>query len=181
MRYLLTGEETQRLSFRLLSPDDYNDWLPLFEHPDAGRFLGMGHLVSSREKCDMWFTRSMARYENGTGGMNVLVDKLSGKMVGQCGLLIQNVEGQQIMEIGYSILPAHWGKGYASEAARKCRDYAFEKGFTEKLHSIIHPENIGSMTVAEHNGMSRHRFMEDYHGMPAHLYRVTRDEWLRLK
>jgi len=181
MQYLLTGEETKRLAFRLLAANDYNDWLPLFDHPDTGRFLGMGHLKTSKEKCDLWFEKSMARYANGTGGMNVLIDKGTGNLVGQCGLLIQTVEGEQIMEIGYSILPAHWGKGYASEAAMKCRDYAFEHRFAEKLHSIIHPENIGSMTVAERNSMSRHRFLEDYHGMPAHLYRVTRQQWIQLK
>lgn len=180
MQYLLTGQETRRLHFRLLAPGDYNDWLPLFEHPDTGRFLGMGHLAPGNAQCDMWFERSMARYENGKGGMNVLIDKQSGKMVGQCGLLIQEVDGDQIMEIGYSILPAHWRHGYASEAARKCRDYAFERGFTNELYSIIHAENFGSMKVAENNGMRRHRFMQDYHGMPVNLYRITRDEWRKL-
>ena len=180
MKYLLTGQETQRLHFRLLTPDDYNGWLPLFHHPDAGRFLGMDHLKTAIEQCDLWFEKSLARYQNGTGGMNVLMDKQTGKMIGQCGLLIQEVQDEQIMEIGYSILPAQWGKGYASEAAKKCRDYAFEHRFTDRLHSIIHPENFGSMKVAENNGMQNHRFIADYRGMPAHLYRITRDEWEKL-
>lgn len=181
MRYLLTGEETERLTFRPLTIEDYCDWLPLFDEPNAVRFLGMGHLNTSKEKCDLWFEKSMARYENGTGGMNVIIEKQTANLVGQCGLLLQNVEGEQIMEIGYSILPHYWRKGYASEAAKKCRNHAFEHEFTDRVHSIIHPENIGSMTVAERNGMSRHKFLEDYHGMPAHLYRITRDEWQQLK
>lgn len=181
MQYLLTGEQTLRLFFRLLTPDDYDAWLPLFEHPDAARFLGMAHLKTPFEQCDLWFEKSLARYENGTGGMNVLVDKITGAIIGQCGLLVQNLEGEHIMEIGYSILPSQWGKGYASEAAMKCRNFAFDNNIADNLHSIIHPENIGSMKVAEQNGMKRHRFIENYHGMPVNVYRITKDEWQHIK
>jgi ribosomal-protein-alanine N-acetyltransferase len=179
MKYLLTGEETERLKFRLLLQSDYDEWLPLFPDNDAARFLGMAHLVTPKERCDLWFEKSMARYDNETGGMNVLTDKQTGKMIGQCGLLMQEVEGEWIMEIGYSILPQYWGKGYASEAARKCRDYAFSHGYANELFSIIHPDNHGSAKVAENNGMRFYKPLPDYKGMPVNVYRITREEWER--
>jgi RimJ/RimL family protein N-acetyltransferase len=56
------------------------------------------------------------------------------------------------LEVGYSILSSYQGKGYASEATKKCRDYAFFNNFSSSLISIIHPENTGSKEVAQNNG-----------------------------
>jgi len=109
--------------------------------------------------------------------MNVLVDKQTGKLVGQCGLLIQEIDDETIMEVGYSVLPRYWGKGYAIEAASRCRDHAFVNGYTDVLYSIIHTKNNSSVRVAEKNGMRVHRFRPDFKGMPVNLYSVTRDEW----
>ncbi len=179
MPYLLTGEQTERLKFRLLTPADYNDWLPLFDNPETCLFLGMDESFSPKECCDKWFEKSLGRYEKKTGGMNVLVCKQSGKMVGQCGLLIQEIEGKQFMEIGYSILPQFWGKGYASEAATKCKHFAFENNFTDALISMVHVDNIGSETVAKKNGMSQFRHIPNYLGQPMNLFRITKEEYLR--
>lgn len=141
MNYLLTGGESARLHFRLLDNNDYNDWLPFFLHEDNARFVGLDHLKTPEERCDYWFERSMARYANKLGGMNVLVSKETGKLVGQAGLLVQHVEGAPFLEVGYSLLPEYWGKGYAIEAASKLRDHAFESGWADSLISIIHIEN----------------------------------------
>lgn len=181
MKYLLTGEESERLEFRLLDNTYYNDWLPLFVDKDTAIFLGMGHLSTAKEQCDLWFEKCLARYDNDTGGMNVLIDKSTGEMVGQCGLLIQEIEGASIMEIGYSVLPEYCGKGYASEAAQKCRDHAFLHRFTDALHSVIYIENYGSINVAERNGMKIWKHLPDYRGVPVDIYRVTFDEWQQNK
>lgn len=180
MKYLLAGEETERLEFRLLQLEDYDEWMPLFDDHDTVRFLGMQDLNSIKEKCDLWFEKSLSRHENDMGGMNVLIDKQTNKMIGQCGLLVQEVQGESIMEIGYSILPQYCGKGYASEAAKKCRDYAFKNGYSDKLHSIIHTDNLGSKKVAERNGMCLYKTLPEYKGMPVFIYRITLEEWLQL-
>jgi RimJ/RimL family protein N-acetyltransferase len=177
MKYLLTGEETERLKFRLLQESDYDEWIKLFEGTDVARFLGMAHLNSAKEQCDMWFQKGFERYKNMNGGMNVLVNKETGKIVGQCGLLVQEVGDDTIMEVGYSVLPQYWGKGYAIEAASKCRNHAFENRYVDELYSIIHIENNSSMRVAEKNGMRVHRSIPEFKGMPVHLYRITREEW----
>lgn len=173
MNYLLSGAETERLKFRLLQHSDYDEWMPLFADRNTAVFLGMGHLATAKEQCDLWFEKSMARYANNKGGMNVLLDKQNGKLIGQCGLLIQEVEGETILEIGYSILPQYWGKGFATEAAQKCKEEAFMKQYSEELYSIIHMENIASMKVAENNGMKRYKSLPDYKGMPVYLYRIS--------
>lgn len=178
MKYLLTGEESKRLKFEILNQDYFNEWLPLFNEPDVAIFLGMDTSLTPRQHCEEWFKKSLGRYDKETGGMNVLIDKTTGKMVGQCGLLIQDIEGQQWMEIGYSILPAYWGLGYASEAAKKCMDFAFENNFTDEIISMVHVDNIGSETVARKNGMQLFKHIADYKGQPVNIFKINKTEYL---
>ncbi|MFB6317703.1 GNAT family N-acetyltransferase [Saccharicrinis sp. FJH54] len=180
MKYLLEGQQTDRIKFRLLQRSDFNVWLTFFEHPDAAAYLGMSNIGSPREQCEAWFQKVEGRYKNNTGGLNVLVEKSSDRFVGQCGLLVQEVDGKEELEIGYSLLPEFWGKGYATEAARLCRDYAFEHNFRDSLISIIHVDNIRSEKVALRNGMSISK-QTTYHGLPVNIYRITREEWDKLK
>jgi len=56
----------------------------------------------------------------------VLIDKQSGDFIGQCGLLIQTVDEIEELEVGYSILPRFWNKGYATGLREKCIEYAFD-------------------------------------------------------
>ncbi len=170
MKYLLNNQETSRLKFRLLEESDFDTWLPLFR-TNAGRFLGLGHLTTPHEQCRAWFDRCFKRYADDEGGMNVLIDKTTGELIGQAGLLVQFPDEERMLEVGYSLLPEHRGKGYAIEAAMKCRDHGFENKFSDFIVSIIHRENTNSMLVAERNGMKPWKRTE-YKGMPVEIYRV---------
>jgi RimJ/RimL family protein N-acetyltransferase len=162
MNYLLTGESTDRILFRLLKKSDFDAWLPLFYEENVAKFLNMPANKTPREYCELWFEKAMHRYKHNLGGLNVLEDKATGKMVGQCGLLIQEIEGKERLEIGYSILPEYWGKGYASEAAIKCKNFAFENNLADNLVSNVHINNIGSETVALRNGMILEKCIDDF-------------------
>lgn len=174
MKYLLTGEQTERLDFRLVTKDDYDVWLPLFKEKHIGTFLGMPEGLSQTEKCDYWFKKVFHRYDNGLGGMNALIHKTSGEFIGQCGLLIQTIEDEERLEIGYSILPKHWRNGYASEAAKKCKDFCFEHEFADNLISVVHVDNIASEIVAKKNGMSFEKCVDD-----CNVFSITRESWIK--
>ena len=154
MKYLLVGQETERLKFRLLEPEDFDEWLNLFKAENIAEHLELDPKLSPVELCKIWFDKAFHRNENNLGGLNVLVDKKTNRMVGQSGLLIQTIENEERLEIGYSILPKYWKNGYAIEAASKCKDYAFENDFTDSLISMIHIQNLASEKVALRNGMS---------------------------
>jgi ribosomal-protein-alanine N-acetyltransferase len=178
MKYLLEGEETERLKFRLLEREDFKDWEPLFQVENVAEFLALDSSLSAKALCELWFEKIFYRYDNDLGGMNVLIEKQTGRFIGQCGLLVQSVEEEQRLEIGYSILPEFWGMGYASEAAKKCKDYAFTNDFSDSLISMVHINNIGSEKVARKNGMSLERTLEDYRGTTANIFRIDKKDWL---
>lgn len=128
--------------------------MKLFDAENVAEHLNLDPKLSATELCEKWFNKAYFRYENDLGGLNVLLDKKTNKMVGQCGLLIQTIENEERMEIGYSILPEFWKRGYAIEAASKCKNYAFENEFTDSLISMVHINNLASEKVALRNGMS---------------------------
>lgn len=83
-----------------------------------------------------------------------MILKSSGELVGDCGLTVQDVDGQSEIEIGYHVRRDLWGQGLATETARACRDYGFERLPIEQLISLIRPENLPSRRVPEKNGMT---------------------------
>lgn len=103
--------------------------------------------------------------------MNALIEKQTGKLVGHCGLLVQTVDDETELEIGYSLLPAFWSRGYATEAARTCKNFAFANTLAESLISIISKTNIASQKVARANGMTIDK-ETTYHDVPVYIYRI---------
>ena len=177
MKYSLAGEETERLKFRLLKSEDFDDWLNLFKGKDVAKFLGMNPKLSDKELCEIWFEKTFERYEKGSGVMNALINKKTNLLIGQCGLLIQSVQNIERLEIGYSILPKYWQQGYATEAAISCKNYAFEKKLADSLISMVHVENIGSEKVALKNGMIWEQKIDSYEGSPMNIFRIDRSDW----
>lgn len=107
----------------------------------------------SREEVDEWIGRQIGRYAMGAGLLGVVL-RDSGTLIGDCGLVWQEVEGVQEPEIGYHVHREHQGRGYATEAARAVRDYAFGTLGCDHVISMIRPENLASRRVAEKNGLT---------------------------
>ena len=170
MNYLLEGQETERLYFRKVEKSDFEAWLPFHEEPLSSLYF-VGEVEEARIACKKWFDKVFNRYDNNLGGLNALISRGSGQLVGMCGLQIQTVDELEELEIGYSILPEYWKKGYATEAAVKCREFATQHRFRESIISIIHVDNIPSQKVALNNGMHLDK-TTSYKGIPVHIFRV---------
>lgn len=169
-KYLLEGETSARLRFRAVVPKDMPAWVPFYDDPDSTAFW-TGLPKDPEVACREQFQRIFERYQNKLGGMNALLLRENNIFVGLCGLLVQTVDGIRELEIGYSLLPAYRKKGYATEAARKCRDYALMNHLAPSLISIIHIDNIPSQKVALKNGMFLDK-TTTYKSNPVHIYRV---------
>src|SRR5437879_10910111 len=84
MKFLIEGNESERLIFRKIQESDFDQWLEFFKDPRASE-----HWIEEREtpqiECAKWYMKQFWRYENDQGGMNALIEKESGKLVGHCG------------------------------------------------------------------------------------------------
>ena len=178
--YLLFGEETKRLIFRQLENSDFDIWLELFQDDLTAKLLGMDEFKTPKERCEKWFEWTFHRYENNLGGQNILISKDKNEIIGQSGLLVREIDNHFELEIAYSILPNHRRQGYAFEASEKCRDYAFEKEFKDKLVSIIVPENENSKKVALKNGMNFNKQI-NFNYKTMDLFQITKTEWNYIK
>lgn len=175
MKYLLHGEETTRLQFREIRNSDFDQWLEFFNHPSSFEHWA-GEFDKPEAECKKWFARQAERYRNDEGGMNALIEKQSGKLVGYCGLLIQTVDQKREMEVGYSLLHEYRNKGYATEASRKCIDFAFQNNFTDSVISIISLTNIPSTNVALKNGMKIEK-QTVYKENQVNIFRIHKSDW----
>jgi RimJ/RimL family protein N-acetyltransferase len=171
MKYLLEGQQSERLSYRILEETDFDWWMEFSSNPEATCYFDFSENIKPEDFCRLWFNKVFERYKNYTGGHNVLIESETGTRVGMCGLLVQEVDGVKELEIGYSLHPAFWRRGFATEAARKCRDFAFAGNFAESLISIVHADNTASANVALRNGMKLEKATY-YKGIPVNVFRV---------
>jgi RimJ/RimL family protein N-acetyltransferase len=135
--------------FRALTLDYLDVMCELLGDPEV--MLHYPHPMN-REETQQWIERGLMRYERDGCSFYALESRDTGGFLGQCGILIQEVEGVNETEVGYLLMRKHWHKGLATEAARACRDFARSDRKRERVISLISPENIPSQNVAKRLG-----------------------------
>jgi len=166
--------ETERLFLRRM---DQNDWDALCAILQDSETMTAYEGAFSDEEVQTWLDRQLARYEQYDFGLWAVVLKETGEMIGQCGLTIQPWKDEEVLEVGYLFNRSFWHKGYASEAAFACKNYAFEVLGAEEVCSIIRDTNIPSQRVALRNGMTpADKWIKHYRGtdMPHTRYIVKK-------
>ena len=165
--------ETSRLVLREFVPEDADAQARVICDRETMRFYP---LAFDRSDADEWIARNRRRYEELGHGLWAMDFKPSGEMIGDCGITVQEVDGEGMLEIGYHLRRDLWGQGLATEAARACRDYGFRHLNAPFLIALIRAENVPSWRVAERNGMSI--WKETTHAnLRHHVYRITRTDW----
>jgi RimJ/RimL family protein N-acetyltransferase len=174
--------ETERLLLRLPRREDADDLLEYAGDPEVTRWIGgqTGDRASTEAKIEDW----LARWEaNGIGHFVVVLD---GKVLGRVGFVVWDSRSWELTsyaeagehaetELGWTLAQAHWGHGYAAEAARAARDWVHAERGIGRLVSLIHPDNRRSIRVAEKLGASPERSIETPGG-PAVVWVHPRDE-----
>lgn len=166
--------ETKRLYLRELQPSDREALSKILQ--DEQTMYAYEGAFSDTE-VQAWLDKQLKNYQRNGFGLWAAVLKETGEMIGQCGLTWQELTGEQVLEIGYLFQRAFWHKGYASEAAMACKNYAFEMLQADEVFSIIRDTNVPSQRVAERNGMTRcGEFIKHYRGidMPHYVYSVQK-------
>lgn len=166
--------ETERLSLREMTDEDFKDLCEILQ--DAETMHAYEHAFSDEESWD-WLHRQQARYKKDGFGLWAVISKETGEFVGQCGLTMQDAEGEQVPEIGYLFKRKHWHKGYATEAAAGCKAYAFGVLGLDRIYSIIRDNNTASQNVALRNGMTPQKTVVKHYynmDMPHIIYSVDK-------
>ena len=128
--------ETKRLVLRHFRISDGEAMNRVFGDAEVMRF---GDGVQTTEWVHDWLCRCLENYRQKSGiGPWAVVEKSSTETIGYCGLFYYpDVCGQPETEIGYRLARPHWGRGYATEAAKAVRDYAFNTLHLSRLIAMI--------------------------------------------
>ena len=167
--------ETERLILRPITQDDFDHWYDILSDAETMQYYPAPYDAAGVQRWIDWTKNNYAQYGF---GLWAVILKENGQFIGDCGITMQNIHGQQLPEIGYHIHKAYWRRGYASEAARKCMEYAFETLNFPAVYSYMNAENAASYGVALKNGM---KFIEEYEDTHhrTRVYAITKAEWLQ--
>lgn len=166
--------ETERLYLREMDQDDFNSLCKILQ--DEKTMYAYEGAFNDTEVQE-WLDKQISRYEKFGFGLWAVILKKTNEMIGQCGLSMQPWKDREVLEIGYLFQRQYWHKGYATEAARGCRKYAFEVLDAGEVCSVIRDTNTASQNVAIRNGMTvADRWIKHYRGvdMPHDRYVAVR-------
>jgi RimJ/RimL family protein N-acetyltransferase len=141
--------ETERLNLRMFREDDLERYAAICADTEVTRYLSDGKALT---RAEAWRQMAMiiGHWQLRGYGIWAVEERKSKDLVGRIGFF--NPEGWPGFELGWVLGREHWGKGYASEGARRAMDYAFTDMNREHVISLIHPDNRGSIRVAERIG-----------------------------
>src|SRR5690606_31715448 len=141
--------ETERLILRPLVPEDAEGLFRIVSDPDNVRFLGT--ISASVEQVRSYIESHIAANAPHGLGFCAAVQRSTGDVIGRAGLFLSNIDGKDEVELAYLFDNAHWGRGYATEAALAIVDYGDRIG-AGRMIAIVHPQNTASIRVAEKSG-----------------------------
>lgn len=163
--------QTARLSLREMSPADLDFIAAMLANAEVMRYYPKCY---SRQEAEVWIQRQMRRYARHGHGLWLVSEQSTGEPVGQVGLVIQNIGGVEEREVGYLIHRPFWRRGFATEAARACRDYAFETLGRQRVIALIRPENVPSQGVAGKLGMTPETYQIQHSGFAHLVFSISR-------
>lgn len=166
--------ETERLIVREMTKEDFPALTDMLY--DERVMYAYAHTFSEDE-AQAWLYNQLRRYQEDGFGLWAVILKETSKMIGQCGITKQRIPEKEVLEVGYLFSADYWHKGFATEAAIACKNYAFENLGANEVYSIIRDNNYASQKVAKRNGMKEvGRFNKHYYGidMPHIVFRTEK-------
>ena len=166
---------TPRLRLRPVRGEDFEAWATFCADPEA-----MKHLGGVQPRAIAWrsFLSTVGAWHVQGFSFFSVFERTSGQWVGRVGPW--QPEGWPGTEVGYSLARSAWGKGYATEAAAACIDWAVETlGWTDIIQTID-PANTGSQAVAQRLGARLRgpgKLPPPYENQPCQIWGQTREQW----
>jgi len=168
--------ETKRLILREYRDDDFDELAKIICDEETMKYYPKPY---DKNGVKRWIDWSKENYQKYGFGWLVLENKETGEFIGDCGITLQNIDGESLPEIGYHLNKKYWRQGYGKEAGLAIRDWGFNNTKYDALYSYMNIENIASYSLAESLGMKRIKEYQDGDEKCA-VYQITRDNWLKL-
>ncbi|MBT5177102.1 MAG: GNAT family N-acetyltransferase [Nitrosomonadales bacterium] len=160
--------ESERLGLRNLELDDNKELFKILSDQETMQFYPKPYTL---EETENWIHKSMKSYQENGFGLWAVILKKGEHFIGQCGITLQNIDGENVPEIGYHINKNYWKRGFASEGSKKCLKHGFiDLGLKEIfIHTFV--KNIPSMRVAEKVGMKKRKEYDKEVGQSKKIWR----------
>jgi len=157
--------ETPRLLLRGYRASDLDAFASNFGDPVATEHMGG---VVDRRMAWRMLTSSVGLWLLTGGGWWAVEDRAAEAFVGTVGAFFRETAPDDV-ELGWTVVRAHWGQGIATEAAHAAAAYAFQHLGAPRVYAHIDPGNTASLRVAANIGM-RYEGDADFYGAPTGRY-----------
>jgi RimJ/RimL family protein N-acetyltransferase len=151
---------TERLFLRPYEEKDRPHLIELFTDAEVMKHVGGG--VMTEDKAGQWWRKLFEKFY--PQGLNIwaVFALEDGRYVGHAGIYRRPTR-EQDWEFVYFLRRAEWGKGYATEIARKIVDFGFEDLGLEEIFATVDDDHYGSIKVIEKAGLSfsHHEFDDE--------------------
>ncbi len=176
---------TARLLLRGFTDADREPFFALNSDP-----VVMEHFVEvhDRARSDAFVDRILSRWSERGWGLWALERLDTGEFIGYTGLWPAEFEAPftPAVEVGWRLARAHWGHGFATEAALESLRFGFTEAGLEEIVSFTAVGNARSWRVMERIGLGRepegdfqHPAVPEGHPVRPHVfYRLPRERWL---
>lgn len=167
--------ETERTFLRRQLMSDLEALWELYCDPEVTRYIPDAPKTREEAKEELeWFMHGHPRRPE--LGLWATILKENGKFIGRSGLLPLVIDGQEEVEVAYTIAREYWGRGLGTEVAEAILRYGFERLHLPRLICLIEPEHRASQRVAEKIGMRLEKKLDgiDGDGIPTWIYAVER-------
>src|SRR5688572_21808133 len=146
----MTTIVTSRLSLRPVSIDEVDALHAMWTDADVRRYL-WDDVIIPRERAEEVVRSIITSFERDGRGMWCIYEHAGHTPCGFCGFLPR--ESAEPAELIYGLLPAAWGRGYATESARAVIEYAFGTLNVAHIVAATDVPNGASIRVMERLGM----------------------------
>jgi RimJ/RimL family protein N-acetyltransferase len=171
----MTVLATPRLRLEPVADAHFDELLAMNSMPEVMRYIT--GKPDSPEDTQAMIERVKARWAEDGFSWWSMFELASGRLIGACGVMYLGRDPANPLELGWRLRPEAWGQGFASEAAARIAQFAFDDLDAPLVCAICHPDNLASSRVMERLGM-HYRGEELWYDRNVAVYQMTRAQWL---
>lgn len=153
--------ETERLFFKFYVESDKADFLALFTDATVMKYVGEG--VMNEEQAEAFWQKLFEKLYPQKFNIWAVFSKKDSRYVGHAGIYLRPTKRED-WEFVYFLNQKSWGKGYATEIAKRLIEFAFEELNLTEVFATVDDEHSRSIHVLEKAGMKFERHEPDKDG-----------------